>query len=304
MTGKLTVDEEKALASFAHLMKIKYGFQSPETYLGEIFYKYDGVVAWRKLKKLAGERDYILIKGFFLMFRNRFELVWSKEHIRRLNTFKKSMQNKKTTQFLDSVAFMFGKAIAVRDTMTLIILFSPQDFSFTAAGSANLIGNFISIELPDMNKHTWQLSYSVALIGHEIGHLYFKKRKGKTMIVSALKKLQLKKQYNLLPFATFTVINEAITSAFVPIGSLGQKYFSNMIADLLFSNLPRGFTAGQALREGKPVSFYSNIEIYFVWKLFPIAYQYVREKKPIDRAFIIKTALLLKDLMKQKTGNG
>lgn len=298
MTEKLTTEEEQALAAFAQLMKTKYGFQSPEAYLGEIFYKYDGALAWRKLERLAGKRDCVIIKGIFLIFQDRFELVWSKEHNKRLTVFKKSVRDKETIKFFDTVALTFGNVSATKDTMTLIILFSPQDGNFTAAGSANLIGNFITIELPDIKEHTWQLSYSVALIGHEIGHLYFKKRSGKTIIGQAMKTLRLKKQYDSLPFATLSIINEAITSAFVPAGALGQKYFSNMIADMLFSNLPRGFTAKQDLRKGKLVSYYSNLEIYFVWKLFPVALQYIRENKPIDKSFITRVGVLLKDLVK------
>jgi hypothetical protein len=298
MTGKLSTEEKKALTSFSYLMKTKYGFQSPEKYLGEIFYKYDGAIAWKKLEKLAGEKDCVLIKEVFSKFRHRFESVWKKEHAVRLKVLKRTLRNKKIIEFFDAVAFTFSKAISKKDTITMVVLFSSQSGEFTASGSANLMGNFITLELPDIKENTWQLSYSIALVGHEIGHLYFKKWDGKRMIGRTIKTLHLKKQYDTLPFNTLSIVNEAMTAAFVPAGALGQKYFSSMIADMLFSNLPRAFAAERSLHEGKPVSYYSNLEIYFAWKLFPIACQYLYEKKPIDESFIMKTAMLLKELVK------
>lgn len=298
ITGKLSPKEEKALVSFEHLMKTKYGFQSPEKYLGEIFYKYENSTAWKKLKQSAGENDCALIRKIFLVFRKKFELAWEKEHNARLKVIKNALRNKKTVDFLDAVTLTFGGKTSKINQMVLVILFSPCNGDFTAAGSSNLTGNFITLELPDLKENTWQLSYSIALLGHEIGHLYFKKREGKKMITQIIKTLLLKKQYNTLPFGTLTIINEAITSAFVPMGALGQKYFSDTIADILFSNLSQGVAAEQSLRKGKLVSYYSNLEMYFIWKLFPTTRQYLREKKPIDKNFIMEVGFLLKELIK------
>ncbi len=281
-------------------MRTKYGFQSPETYLGEIFFKNDDAAAWKKLKTLAGEEDHKIIKNTLSLFHPRFEPIWKEKNRGRLNILKRALRDKKTIEFLDVVAFTFGKMLVKKETITLIILFSPRSGDFTAAGSANLTGNFITLELPDLKKDTWQLSYSIALIGHEIGHLFFKKRDGKEIIEQIVKTLRLKKQYNTLPFGTLSIINEAITAAFVPLGALGQKYFSSAIADILFSDLPRGATAEQSLRKGKAVSYYSNLEMYFVWKLFPLALIYLREKKPVDEAFIKATGISLKELLLQK----
>lgn len=118
------------------------------------------------------------------------------------------------------------------------------------------------------------------------------------MIDTVIGALHLKKHYATLPFSTSTTINEAITSSFAPAGALGQKFFFDSIADILFLNLPRGVVAERTLRKKKLVSYYSNLEMYFVWRMLPIALEYLWEKKPIDKPFIAMTGSLLKDLLR------
>ena len=46
-------------------------------------------------------------------------------------------------------------------------------------GARKFQENFITLELPVLKKNTWQLSYSLAVLGHELGHMYFSRTKGR-----------------------------------------------------------------------------------------------------------------------------
>lgn len=302
MTGQLSSHEEDVLKRFRDLLQTKYGFQSPETYLGEIFYKQNAKEAWKKLEKITGSKKAIFIKDAFRTFEMKFEAAQEKIDRIGLNALAKELKKREVVSFLNEVATLFGNDAAQNETVTIIPLFSPKNGNYTAAGSANLIGNYITIELPALHADTWQMSYSLALVGHEIGHLFFKKRGGKDMIAETMKKMRLKKKYQPLPFETLSLLNEAVTASLVPMGALGQKYFSNTLAKIFFSDLPRGTAAAISVRKNQRTSYYSNLEMYFVWKLFPMAARYLNEKKAIDEVFVKEAASILKDLVKKNSG--
>ena len=298
-TGTLTPEEEKALASFSYLMRAKYGFQSPKTYLGEVFYKQSEKTVWLALKKFVKKQeDYAPIKDIFSLFENRFEKAWKKASFASLKVLEDEIGKENVVKFFNTVASLLGDEKIVTRSVTLVIIFSPLGGDQTAAGSANLQEDFITLELPALKKNTWQLSYSLATLGHELGHMCFSKRGGTAMLRDAMKKAHLKERYDQLPFSTQTVLNEAITAAFLPLGALGQLYFSTDLSPLFFSKMPKIIAAEQPQKKKTVIPFYGNLEFWFIWKLFPLSMEYVRNKKQIDKEFIAETALLLKKFVK------
>ncbi len=298
-TGKLTPREEKALAEFSALMRTKYGFRSPATYLGGIFYQQTDRTAWPTLERFVKDpKDYELLKKVFSTFDERFKKIWRPKSRASLKVFERSLREKRTVRFFDAVGSCFGGTNGSKKPITVIILFSPLDGSHTAAGGANFKKNVVTLELPDLKKNTWQLSYSIAVLGHEIGHMLFVRRNGKSMIANAMKTLRLKNQYGVLPFSTLTVLNEATTAAFAPLGALGQTFFSRDLAPLLFDDLPKTASLLPHRNKTKIIPYYGKLEIWFVWKLLPLAMAYAREKKPIDKNFVREAGLLLKTIVK------
>ena len=298
-TGMFTPKEEKALALFSELMRTKYGFQSQKTYLGGVFYKNTERTVWRALKKFVkSPEDYKLFKNIFSTFHERFEKEWKKTNTTSLKLLERELQKKPVDEFLDTTAAIFGGGEAVKHTIVLIILFSPLGSDQTAAGSANIEGNFITLELPVLKKNTWQLSYSLAVLGHEIGHRYFAARNGDALIKKTMKQLHLGDQYNILPFSTHVILNEAITSAFSPLGALGQSYFSHELAPLFFGSMKKITAVEQFRIDKKIIPYYGYLELWFAWKLFPLSTEYIRQRKQIDKKFIEEAVLLLKEIVK------
>ncbi|MDR3572079.1 MAG: hypothetical protein P4L81_07925 [Candidatus Pacebacteria bacterium] len=297
-TGKLTPREEKALADFASLMQTKYGFGPSASYLGDIFYKYTGQTVWRALKSfVTAPEDYQVLKNTFSVFEKRFTKVWQAKNIAPLMALKSALREKRSLEFLRSLESCFGKKGVLGAPVVILILFSPLDRHHTSAGGANLKGNFITLELPALEKNSWQMSYSLAILGHEIGHMLFSGRSGSVLIRTVIKDLHLKKKYGQLPFETFSILNEAITAAFAPLGALGQSYFPAELSPLLFESISRINVVPIKHSSAKIISYYGNLEILFVWTLFPLTVAYVREKKPIDLAFVREAGVFLKKIV-------
>jgi len=298
-TGALTPEEEKALTSFSELMQVKYGFQSKKTYLGGAFYKSTERAAWTAVKKIVKRpEDYDSLKNTFATLHERFEKEWRKIDTSSLKVLEGELQKELVDEFLNATAAIFGGEKATKRTIVLVILFSPLGSDQTAAGSANIEGDFITLELPALKKNTWQLSYSLAVLGHEISHMHFAAKHGDALIKKTIKKLRLQNKYDILPFSTQAVLNEAITSAFSPLGALGQSYFSNELATLLFGSMKKITAVEQLRTDGKTIPYYGYLELWFVWKLFPLSMEYMRERKQIDKRFIEGAALLLKETVK------
>lgn len=297
-TGRLTPEEEKALISFSNLMKGAYGFQSKKTYLGGVFYKNTEKRTWPALKRFVKDpKDYLLIRNIFSTFHGRFEKEWKRTNMSSLKILKEELRKNTVSEYLHTTSIIFGGEKASAKTISLVILFSPLGSDHTAAGGANIDGNFVALELPALKKNTWQLSYSLAVLGHEIGHMYFAGRNGDAFIESAIKKLHLKDKYAALPFSTHTILNEAVAASFLPLGALGQSYFSHELAPLFLKNMRKITAVEQSIDDGKMIPYYGYLDLWFAWKLFPTSMEYVCDRKQIGKKFVEKTALLLKEVV-------
>src|SRR3990172_6360279 len=79
-------------------------------------------------------------------------------------------------------------------------------------------------------KLEWEYSYSMGILAHEIAHALFSKRGGEKEVAKIIKKEHVLSHINVFPMSTISVINEAITESFVPLGYLGQKYGGKELA--------------------------------------------------------------------------
>lgn len=297
--GPLTSEQTRALSGFRKLMTTTYGFQSPDSYLGEVFYKHSQRESWRLLRRRIPRDDYVGLRRCFAAFTPGFNMVWNTSHASQICLLKKAMKTEAARQYFDDISAVFGADRQAQTDIKVIILNSPLGPGYTAAGSANLKGNYLTVELPMLQDGSWELWFSVALIGHELGHVYFRKRGGKAWVTKVMRELHLKKQYSALPLTTASLLNETVISSFAPLGVLGQKYFSKMLAPLFFGNVPRAMLAASSIRRGKRASYYSNLEIYFVWKTFFLAAAFAHKRMGIDHRYVRRLAEQIKDLVAQ-----
>lgn len=294
--GGFTDEEKKSLVAFSDIVKSRYGFQSLDSYIGNVFYGENEDAIWPALKKFVkNHEDYETIKNTFHLFEKKFQIVWENRDINSLVSLKKLLRQKHQKDFIESIARIFG-ARSTPHEVTLCILFSPLKDQ-TASGGANLAGNSITIELPSLKENTWQSAYSLSVIGHELGHLCFSKRGGERMLKKTISLLHLKKNYDVFTYDTLTLLNEAIAASFVPLGALGQKYFPKELSSLLFDNAARAVISEEQLRSGKKTRYYNQLEVWFIFHMFPLASKYLNEKKEIDVEYVRSIGILMKSLL-------
>jgi hypothetical protein len=294
--GGLTDAEKKSLVIFSNVIKSRYGFQSPNSYIGNVFYGQNEDSIWTTFKKFVeNHNDYEIIEKTFRLFEKKFQIVWRNRNMNSFTLLKKSLRQKHQKDFIEAIAWTFGAGLAPSEA-TLCILFSPLKDQ-TASGGANLSGNSITIELPLLKKDTWQFVYSLSIVGHELGHFCFSKRGGEKMLKKTISSLRLKKNYDVFTYNTLTLLNEAVTASFVPLGVLGQKYFPSELPSLLFSNAARAVSSEEQLRGGEKTRYYNQLEVWFIFRTFPLASKYLSEKKEIDAEYIRSVGILIKSLL-------
>ena len=300
MTSPLNEQEELFLQNFCKIIQ-KYGFQHDKNwkskYLGQYFYFYSEKQAWDELKKAVTKNEFNDLKETFEIFNSRFEKIWKlKDQDDRIERLKRSLKDKNYKSLLDDTEKIFGNS--KDNKVDIIILFSPLGCDETGSGSANIGSEHITFEIPKLKVDTWQMDYTMGVLAHEIGHMLFRKNKGEDLILYIIKKLKLPLEIeNISMKSTVSIINEAITESFVPIGYLGQKYAKTNIAPLLLDNLEKGQTALDDFREGKSIDYYSAFNKYLIWQLYPLAIQYGRNKKPIDEYCMEQVGLLIKKVL-------
>ena len=297
---ELTDVEKKSLVIFSNVIKSRYGFQSPNSYIGNVFYSENESVIWPVLKKFVKNNDdYEVIEKAFRLFEKKFQIVWQKRDTDSLVLLRKSLRQKHQKYFIESIAKTFGAGSAPSE-VTLCVLFSPLKDQ-TASGGANLSGDSITIELPSLKEDTWQFAYSLSIIGHELGHLCFSKRGGERVLKKTISSLHLKKNYDVFAYDTLTLLNEAVTASFVPLGVLGQKYFPKELSSLLFDNAARAVISEEQLRSGKKTRYYNQLEVWFIFHTFPFASKYLNEGKEIDVEYVRSIGILIKSLLASRT---
>jgi len=302
MTDLLDKQEETALKNFCKIIQ-KYGFQHDKNwkskYIGQYFYLHSEKQAWEELKKAVTENESNDLKEIFEIFNSRFEKIWKlKDQDNRIETLDQSLKDKNYKSLLDDTEKIFGNS--KNNKVDIIILFSPLGCDETGSGSANIGSGHITFKVPELKVDTWQMDYTIGVLAHEIAHMLFRKNKGENLILDVIKKLKLPLEIeNVSMKSTVSIMNETITESFVPFGYLGQKYSKTNIAPLLLDNLDKGQIAVNDFKKGKQIDHrcYRQLSKYLVWQLYPLAIQYGRNKKPIDKYFVEQVGLLIKGVL-------
>ncbi|TRZ77357.1 hypothetical protein D4R87_02870 [bacterium] len=302
MTGVLNKEETSALKSFSEIMK-RYGFQHDKNwkskFLGQYFYLYQEKQAWEELKKAIKENEFNDLKEIFKTFNPSFEKIWKlKDQDDRVKILEQSLKDKNYKLLLEDTEKIFGNS--TDNTVNIIILFSPLGCDETGSGGANIGSKNVTFKIPALKADTWQMDYTMGVLAHEIGHMLFKDH-GTQLIQSVIEKIKLPLEIeNMSMNNTVSIINEAITESFVPVGYLGQKYAKTNIAPLLLNNLGEAQSILEDIKKGKQIDYrsYRQLNKYLVWQLYPLATQYGRNKKPIDEYFVEKVGLLVKGILK------
>lgn len=302
-TGKLTAKERAALQNVKHVMT-RYGFkrkQGVPQYLGRFFLILPEREAWKQLQQHVTNPEFDGLTQAFEILAPRFGRVWqqTKQDRNRFSVLRRALREKKVQAFLRDAARLFGAPKAT-GTITAVIIISPLDKTHTAAGGANVGAGFATLEVPDLKASSWQLAYSIGVLGHEIAHVLWDANRGINRVVRVLRAARLPPQIKGFPIRTVSLINEIIIGSFAPIGALGQKYFGAHLRPLLRGNERAELAAARTFSEYKSSPSPYLLIRYLICQLYPLALQYTSKGKRIDRRFVHAAATAVHNLMKKR----
>jgi hypothetical protein len=262
-TGPLIKKEVGALAQFKQIMR-KHGFyfkNGKSQYLGQYFFVPNEESKWCELSNFVSQTEYEDIKEILNIFTPRFKKIWREE---KLVIWQNALQRKVQTTKVKLLFKDIECFIPPREQLESInvhLLASPSK-NRTAAGGANLGNQDVTLEVPILKLNEWNLEYALALLAHEISHIY----------IDHSSVLKLIEKY---PKRSKDFLKEIMADTCAPYGFFCQKYFKRYepITDML---LP-------ALTNNKNL-LTKNI----IWMLYPITAQYATTQKSMDKNFIDK----------------
>ncbi|MBI5913179.1 hypothetical protein HY839_01920 [Candidatus Azambacteria bacterium] len=299
-TGALSNEEKRKLKVFASILQ-KHGFTYDKNgktkYIGKYFYCYSEEKAWEELGKNITKKEALRIKNVFKIFEPRFEKTWNPQELAaRVKTIQSFTKEKRWKELVQRVNILFGGP-AITKKIFIVVLISPlAGEGVTAAGSANNGDQCITYEIPKLKNGGWERDYSMGVLAHEIAHALFSKKGGEKEIAKIIKKENIPAHIKGFPTSAVSVINEAITESFIPLGYLGQKYAGRDLAPLLLDNSDKGWLTEEKTKKERGIN-YRNIRKYLIWQLYPLAVIYGRQSKSIDAYFIRQAVLLLKNAL-------
>lgn len=252
--------------------------------------KDDEELAFRKVKDLLTEKQLLMFRRSFEIFEPKFSKIWNhyKESRLWIDDFLSEIKSESFQKLIKRTSAICGTTNISRIKISIIL--SPAPVGKTAAGTAIPGYDTVTLELPELINEEWTRIYSIGVLTHEIIHIMLEREGMTKKIDAAIKKFDLPKIINGKPSSAW--INEAIVESFAPGGFLMQNYYQNKIADCLLAN------ADQAYPGSKPKS----LKHYLLWRNYPMAVYYGRNKKPIDRLFIENVSESLKNFLKKKKG--
>lgn len=296
--GPLNKKENKFLEEFRRIIK-KYGFtrdkKGQSKYLGQTFFLYPKKEAWDKLERSIRKDEFKKIKEVFEALRSRFDKIWTAKSkkilIAQVKYFKHYLNNPENNKLFEDLKKILGNQRSPQK-ITVIALASPlKGDGITAAGGANIGDEYITLEIPWLKNNSWEFEYSVGILAHEIGHVFFNSSRKFKMLEKIINDLKLPKFLfkNIIPKSnTLELITEIIIESLIPYGYLSQKYFKN------FNPVQISFSKGnlkimgenfEKFKSGKSASVY-RLRRFIIWQLYPFIINWIETKGTIDEKFI------------------
>ena len=291
-TEPLKTEEVEILSKFKKIIK-KYGFE-----LSRVFYTDTEKDIWNGLEKITTKSEFITIERALKVFEPKFEKIWKADNLNEwASLFKKALDQKEYKQLAEDVYHFLGNQNQERN-IEIIVLSSPlHGEGMTAAGGANIGSDHITLELPELNKDSWEFEYSIGILIHEVAHILFRETNLEKTIKEIIGKKNLPKliNKNIQPrYSTLEIISELIIESMIPYGYLAQKHFNFKPSSISFSrsNLRVLGENLQNFRKNKMISG-TRLKKLWVWQLYPLTAFYIETKRQVDKDYILEIVELI-----------
>lgn len=278
-TGALDDKEKQALKQLAKLL-IKYHFSSgqkgpedPSKFLGIPFTISSDRDAWKKVEGWVEPEEFSTLKNIFEVFEPRFEKIWVEEKPKLASwktTLIEELAQKKYDDLEKDLEAFFDQKPKY-SSIDVYLLMNPANLG----GGANIGPGRVTLECTALPAEA--VSEVLNVLYHETTHLVFEYGYYQNLLGRFLQ--SIKEEYSK-KHAFFksgrglrVIINEAAMSSLLPEGYLAHKYFGSDV----FKKVAKG--------RGEDFGAY---RLFASAKLFPLAKDYVENKKPVDRDYLQK----------------
>lgn len=278
--GPLNNKEKQALKKMRDLL-LKYNFENK--FLGIPFTTTPDRIVWEKVKSWVNKCEFNDLKEVFSTLEPRFEKIWETEKT-KLASWKKILSReskKKKYQNLEKDLGVFFNQGPKYHNIDVYLLIS----AIGSGGGANIGSGRLTLECTALS--TKQFTRALNTLYHEAAHLAFEYGYYKDLLKQFLESFKNKSPkkhiFSKLGRSLRGVVNEAVMSSLLPEGYLAKKYFNRDTLHNAEKTLGKNF---EKITKGKECDF-GIYRLFVAAKLFPLAKNYIENKKPVDRDYLL-----------------
>ncbi len=280
--GKLNKKEKNALNKFKKILK-KYNFSH---YLGIPFITENDENVWPAVQKWVKPNEYKTIRNASDIFEEKFKKIWKPQILNNnIKSFKKELGRNCYKEIDKHLTFFWGKYDTDKIKNVNIFLIKHPLENRIINGGANLNGKGITIECNKLiyPKHI-SVEMAAAVLYHEFIHMAYQKILDKkvNIIISNNKKNKVPIIQNR---SLKEITTELIITSLFPEGYLADKYLHYRPYKNIKSKIEEYETVFNLFKKGEKVNFY-KLQYYIAYKLYPLAKEYIENKKRIDKRYI------------------
>lgn len=289
-TGALGDKEKQALERLAKLL-IKYHFSSGQKgpndlskFLGIPFTIYSDDEVWEKVEEWVKPEEFLVLRNIFEIFGPRFEKLWVEEEPKLISwkTILVEELAKKKYDDLEKDLETFFDQKPKYSSIDVYFLMNPVNLG----GGANIGPGRVTLECSALP--TEAVSDVLNVLYHETTHLVFEYGYYQNLLERFLQSIKdgysEKHAFFKSGRSLRVIINEAAISSLLPEGYLAGKCFGRRVLCNIEKALGKNF---ENIAKGKEDSFRAY-RLFAAAKLFPVVKGYIKNKKPVDRAYLQK----------------
>jgi hypothetical protein len=303
-TGPLNDEEKQALRQLAKLL-IKYHFSSgqkgpddpgPSQFLGIPFTIYSDKEVWKKVEEWVEPNELVALKSVFEIFTPRFEKLW-KEEKPKLAEWKTTLNKELAKKKYDNLEKDLEAFFHQKPKYSHIDVYLLMGVAGTTGGGANIGPARVTLEPTGVS--TDMVAEMLNVLYHETAHLTLEHGHYQNLLEQFLQSLRGKFTEKHAFFhsgqGTRTVVNEAVMTSLLPEGYLAEKYFGGDIFEKVEKILGKNF---EKIRKGGRDDFVAY-RIFAAAKLYPVAKDYIENRKPVDEDYLQKVWEVFEDFSKR-----
>ena len=281
-TGKLSMEEKKALARFAKILK-KHSFDSEPSltrgsFLGKPFFFSSKNEIWKELGNWATKKEVKEIQKIFSLFDKRFQKIWQVE--KKKLSIKQAFLNTKFGTYiyfelLQRKLKIFYKTDSIPKEINIFLLISSS--SDKLGGGPNLGWN-VTLECSASQPLTY--GRFAGVIWHEIAHI-FQQKYFKKLIDRNKHRIRRPAKWPKLSYTAESILREAATYClFSCFGYLENNYINNR--EKKFEQIAHKKFTKSALND------FHMWPLFAAYNLYNATGNYIKSNRSIDQEFLNK----------------